>query len=183
MSLTTLSNPVTRDVVTLFHPLPASSADDLVFTTLLPPGSAGSPAHRHARVTERFEVLDGQVTFRIGHKTARPGVGDCLVVRPNTVHAFSNTSDQPAVLKCTVSPGRAFEEFLRGMHGAAVAGQTGPAGLPRDPRRLARLLIAADFHFPRVPMALQRILFRALAALGTPLFRHDRSSNPARKLT
>lgn len=164
--MTILPNPVTKDVVTLLPPLPESSGDDLVFTTLLPPGSAGGPPHRHARITERFEVLSGEVTFRIGPKTALLAAGHSLEVRPATVHGFRNTSDRPAVVKCTVSPGRDFEDFLRAMQAAAVAGQTNAAGLPRDPRQLARLLIAADFHFPLGPMALQRALFRALAALG-----------------
>jgi hypothetical protein len=65
-----------------------------------------------------------------------------------------------------LTPGAGFRNFLHGMQAAAEAGRTNAAGLPRDPRRLARLLLDADFHFPAVPMALQRTLFHALAALS-----------------
>jgi hypothetical protein len=70
------------------------------------------------------------------------------------------------VLRCTVTPGIGFERFLRGIQAAAESGRSTSAELPRDPRRLARLLLDADFHFPGLPMALQRGLFRALAALA-----------------
>jgi hypothetical protein len=69
-------------------------------------------------------------------------------------------------LRCTVTPGAGFEQFLRGMQAAAESGRANSAGLPRDPRRLARLLLDADFHFPGLPMGLQRVLFSAFAALA-----------------
>lgn len=166
MTDTVMRNPVTQDVVTLHSPRPTKPQDVLVFTTNLPAGAAGSPPHRHASLTETFEVLDGIVTFRIGETDRILVAGDTVIVRPNTVHGFRNASDAPAVLRCTVTPGAEFEQFLSGMQAAAEAGQTNAAGLPRDPRRLARLLLKADFHFPGLPMALQRKLFRALAALS-----------------
>lgn len=166
MTDTVLRNPVTQDVVTLHSPRRPSARGVLVFTTTLPAGATGSPPHRHARLTEAFEVLEGFVMFRIGKTVRVLEAGDTVTVRPNTVHGFQNASDVQAVLRCTVTPGAGFEQFLRGMQAAAEAGHTNAAGLPRDPRRLARLLLDADFHFPRLPMALQRRLFRALAALS-----------------
>jgi mannose-6-phosphate isomerase-like protein (cupin superfamily) len=169
MTDTVLNNPVTRDVVTLHTPGPTAARDCLVFTTVLPAGAAGSPPHRHDRLTEVFEVLEGCVTFRVGKAEHVLGAGETVTVRPRTVHGFRNASAAPAVLRCTVAPGAEFEQFLRGMQAAAEAGRTNAAGLPRDPRRLARLLLDADFHFPGLPMTLQRALFRALAALASPL--------------
>jgi quercetin dioxygenase-like cupin family protein len=163
---TVLRNPVTQDVVTLHSPLPTAAQDVLVFTTDLPAGAVGSPPHRHARLTEIFDVLEGFVTFRIGKTDRILQAGDTVTVRPGTVHGFRNASGERAVLRCTVTPGAGFERFLRGMQAAAEAGRTTAGGLPRDPRRLARLLLDADFHFPGPPMALQRRLFRALAALS-----------------
>jgi len=166
MTDTVLRNPVTQDVVTLHAPRPTGARDVLVFTTNLPSGASGSPPHRHSQLTEAFEVLEGFVTFRIGRTDRILQAGDTVTVRPNAIHGFRNASGAPAVLRCTVTPGEGFEKFLRGIQAAAEAGQTNAAGLPRDPRRLARLLLDADFHFPGIPMALQRTLFRALAALA-----------------
>jgi quercetin dioxygenase-like cupin family protein len=162
-----LRNPVTGDVVTLFDPLPRSPGDALVFTTLLPPGAAGSPPHRHARLTETFEVLEGSVEFRIGAATRSLPAGETVTIRPSRIHGFRNASAAPALLKCTVTHGARFARFLQGLQTAAETGAATAAGLPRDPRRLARLLLDADFHFPVLPMGLQRALFRALAALAS----------------
>jgi quercetin dioxygenase-like cupin family protein len=159
-------NPVTGDEVT-FLATPQDAAAPLVFTTRLPAGAAGSPPHRHARLTERFEVLEGAVLFRIGAADCTLTAGEAVTIRPHTVHGFRNASDAPALLGCTVTPGAGFERFLRGLQAAAVSGRAGAAGLPRDPRRLARLLLDADFHFPGFPMAMQRAAFHALAALPT----------------
>lgn len=166
MTDTVLKNPVTQDVVTLHSPGPTPARDVLVFTTELPARAAGSPPHRHARLTETFEVLAGSVTFRIGKTDRILGAGETVTVGPKTIHGFRNASGAPAVLRCTITPGSAFERFLRDMQAAAEGGHTTTAGLPRDPRRLAQLLLYADFHFPGLPMALQRALFRGLAALA-----------------
>ncbi len=159
-------NPVTGDQISLHAPLPVSGTDALVFTVLLPAGAAGSPPHRHWRLTETFEVLEGVATFRIGAIERALAAGESMTVRPNTIHGFRNGSTAPVLLRCTVTPGAGFEQFLRGMQAVAVSGRATAAGLPRDPRRLARLLLAADFHFPGLPMGLQRWLFRLLAALS-----------------
>lgn len=161
-----LRNPVTRDVVTIHTPGPTDTRDVLVFTTELPAGAAGSPPHRHSHLTEVFEVLDGCVTFRVGATERILAAGETVTIRPDTIHGFRNASAAPAVLRCTVTPGAGFRNFLHGMQAAAEAGRTNAAVLPRDPRGLARLLLDVDFHFPAVPMALQRTLFRALAALS-----------------
>jgi quercetin dioxygenase-like cupin family protein len=163
---TVLNNPVTRDVVTLHSPRPIRARDALVFTTELPAGAAGSPLHRHARLTETFEVLEGNVTFQIGKTERVLAAGSSVTVRPKTLHGFRNASNSPAVLRCTVTPGAGFEQFLLGMQAAAETGRANAAGLPRDPRRLARLLLDADFHFPGLPMGVQSVLFRALASLA-----------------
>lgn len=167
MTAAILRNPVTDDVVTLHAPLPTPALDELVFTTRLPAGAAGSPPHRHARLTEVFEVLEGCVTFRVGGTERRLAAGETLTVRPDTIHGFCNRSGAPAALRCAVTPGAGFERFLRGMQAAAEAGRVNAAGLPRDPRLLARLLLDADFHFPGLPMAMQRALFRGLASIAT----------------
>ncbi len=164
MTDTILKNPVTLDVVTLHSPRPTPARDVLVFTTELPAGAAGSPPHRHARLTETFEVLAGRVNFRVGKTDRILAAGETVTVRPGTVHGFRNASGVRAVLRCTVTPGSGFERFLRALQSAAEAGRTTTAGLPRDPRRLARLLLDADFHFPGLPMGVQRALFRVLAA-------------------
>lgn len=104
MTDTVLNNPVTRDVVTLHSPRPVRARDALVITTELPAGAAGSPLHRHARLTETFEMLEGCVTFQVGKTERALAAGSSVTVRPKTVHGFRNASNSPAVLRCTVTP-------------------------------------------------------------------------------
>jgi hypothetical protein len=144
--------------------LPKTATDPLTFTTRLPAAAAGSPPHRHAHLTETFVVLEGSVLFRHGSYDRTLGAGEAITVRPRTIHGFRNVSPAPACLRCTVTPGVGIERFLRGMQAAAESGRTNAAGLPRNPRQLARLLLDADFHFPGPPMGLQRRLFTLLAA-------------------
>ncbi|AOG12623.1 cupin domain-containing protein [Agrobacterium sp. RAC06] len=166
MTDTILDNPVTGDCTTLIEPLPNSPVEALTFVTHLAPGAAGSPPHRHSRLHEEFEVLEGEVEFAVNGNSRSLTAGQSIIVCPGTVHAFRNASGSAAVLRCTVTPGHAFERFLRGMHHAAITGQTNASGLPRDPRRLARLLLNADFHFPAMPMQVQRTVFRLFAAFA-----------------
>lgn len=160
-----LANPVTGHVTTILASPLSGDPGPLVFDLDLPAGAVGSPPHRHAVLRERFQVLDGMVEVLApgGHRVLGPGEG--VVVAPGETHAFRNASGAPARLRIEVSPGHDFERFLRATHCAAVVGRTSRLGLPRDLRALAILLLAADVRFAWAPMALQRILLRALAAL------------------
>ncbi len=163
---TILDNPITGDCVTLTEPLPKSSVKALIFVTRLAPGAAGSPPHRHSRLHEEFEVLEGEVELAVNGNSRSLTAGQSIIVCPGTIHAFRNASGSAALLRCTVTPGQAFARFLRGIHHAAMTAQTNASGVPRDPRRLARLLLNADFHFPAVPMPVQRAVFRLFAAFS-----------------
>ncbi len=161
--MSTLVNPVTGDEITLLE-RPRDDCGDLVFTTRLPAGAAGAPPHRHRSVAERFELLEGEIAFRLGGCARTLRAGDCVDVAPDVVHGFQNVSDAPALLRCTSTPGAGMLRFLLGMQAAAEAGATTAAGLPRDPRRLARLLLDADFLFAGLPAGPQQALFRLFAA-------------------
>lgn len=164
--MTVLKNPVPQDVVTIISSPSRGEGAELVFTTLLSAGAAGSPPHRHSILTEVFEVLEGEITLRLGQSVRVLRAKEIVTVHPNTTHGFRNASDAPALLRCTVTPGASFERFLRGLQIAAETGRTNSAGLPRDPRHLSQLLCDADFHFPGLPMRPQRALLRLLAALA-----------------
>ncbi|NUB45631.1 cupin domain-containing protein [Fertoebacter nigrum] len=166
MSDTVLKNAVTRDVVTLKSPHPTRKRNALVFTTEIPAGAAGSPLHRHSHLTGTLEVLEGCVTFQVGKTERVLAAGASMSVRSKTLHGFCDASNSPAVLRRTATPGVGFEQFLRGMQASAEAGRANAAGMPRDPRRLPRLLLDTNLHFSGLPMGLQRVLFSAFAALA-----------------
>jgi mannose-6-phosphate isomerase-like protein (cupin superfamily) len=62
----------------------------LIFIDLEPGG--GPLLHRHP-YEEIFIVLEGQVTFWVGHDTVEAGAGNVLVVQPGVPHKFVNSGD------------------------------------------------------------------------------------------
>jgi quercetin dioxygenase-like cupin family protein len=134
------------------------------------PGSS-VPEHFHPRLEERWEVVEGEVTFRVAGDARRAGPGDRLAAPPGVPHSFENTGSEPAYLRVEVEPPLMLQEFLEE---AAELNRTGgftDRGIPKGPRALLR---AADFTeryrdtavltFP--PPAMQRLVFPPLARLA-----------------
>jgi quercetin dioxygenase-like cupin family protein len=88
----------------------------------VPPGG-GPPPHRH-NFEETFSVLEGEIeaTFR-GVKSVVKA-GETLHIPANAPHQFHNSSDKPARLLCTCSPGGQEEMFIE--VGVQVATRTTP---------------------------------------------------------
>jgi mannose-6-phosphate isomerase-like protein (cupin superfamily) len=134
------------------------------------PGSA-VPDHFHPRLEERWEVVEGEVTFRVAGDERPAGPGDRLVAPVGVRHSFENTGSKPSYLRVEVEPPLMLQEFLEE---AAALNRTGKFTRGGIPKGLGALLQGADFTeryrdtavltFP--PPALQRILFPPLARLA-----------------
>ena len=99
-----LENPVTGEVL-IFHETAAQTGGELVrVETLVEPDGFVAAAHVHPAQTERFEVLEGTVAFRIGGETLIAGPGDVAVVSPGTPHRFWTRG--PARLASSARSGR-----------------------------------------------------------------------------
>jgi mannose-6-phosphate isomerase-like protein (cupin superfamily) len=125
---------------------------------VLPPRLAGPPPHRHSVETETFHVIDGALRVRVGSRHRDLGPGESITVPPWTLHGFSNPTDQPTRIRTEETPAGQLEEQFRAL---AAAGRLPPL------RTLARVNVAhgLSFHVHGVPGPLQRLLWRALAAL------------------
>jgi mannose-6-phosphate isomerase-like protein (cupin superfamily) len=82
------------------------------------PGST-VPDHFHPRLEERWEVVEGEVTFRVDGSERPAGPGDRLVAPVGVRHSFENTGSQPAYLRVEVEPALMLREFLE--EGAPLA--------------------------------------------------------------
>src|SRR3989442_4740366 len=98
----------------------ASDGDVLHADVWTAPGG-DVPAHHHPAQTERFEVVSGEVEFRIGRTRRRAGPGDRVVAEPGVVHAFKNTGEVAALLRVEVEPALRMQAFLE--EAAALARQ------------------------------------------------------------
>jgi quercetin dioxygenase-like cupin family protein len=163
-----LENPVTGEVL-IFHETASDSGGELVrVETIVKPDGFVAAAHVHPFQTERFNVFEGSVDFRVGRDVVRARAGDELVVPPGTAHQFWNAGDEEARFLMEVRPALKFESLIETMFTLAAQGKTGKRGLP-GPFRLA---VIAREHFDTVrlpfpPVALQR----AALAVGAPLGR------------
>jgi quercetin dioxygenase-like cupin family protein len=131
---------------------------------------ADVPEHLHPRLEERFEVVEGDVTFRVGGRKRAAGPGDRLVAEAGVRHAFENTGEAVAHLRVEAEPAFELQQFLEEAAALGRAGKYTRRGIPKGFRAALEL---ADFTeryrdltvltFP--PPALQRILLSPLARL------------------
>jgi quercetin dioxygenase-like cupin family protein len=131
---------------------------------------ADVPAHFHPSQVERFEVLAGEVRFRVGRRTHRAGAGDKVVAPARTRHSFKNIGRSEAHLLVEVEPALSLQDFLEEAAVLARAGKYTRLGIPKSLGAALELADLIERHrggtvmaFP--PPALQWFLISPLARL------------------
>ena len=133
----------------------------------VPPHSPGTPLHRHGRMTERFDVLDGTLSLCVDRRWHSVTAGDSVTVTAGQAHCYRNDSDAWVTFIAVVQPRMRFERFLRTWTGLANTARANRDGVPRNVLHLARCLQDADFTFAGAPAVLQRAVFACLVWIGT----------------
>jgi quercetin dioxygenase-like cupin family protein len=163
-----LTNPVTGETL-VFHATSAeTNGERVVVEAFVEPDGAVAAAHVHPAHEELFEVLAGELRFRIGKNTLVAKPGDRVLVPAGTPHKFENVGEQTAQFVCEVSPALGFEQLIETLFSLAADGKVSKKGMP-NPLRLA---VIARHHFddvrlPFPPAWLQRLGL----AFGAPLGR------------
>jgi quercetin dioxygenase-like cupin family protein len=172
----TLENPVTGERFTFTHTAASTGGELLAFDLGLAVGGAVPIPHVHPIQTERFEVVEGSVRFRIGLRTRVAGPGDVVEVAPGVLHSFANAGDGEARLHVEVRPALAMEQMLAEVVEMAEAGRMTQRGLPRNPLDLAVLARKYDqeAHAPLLTVGVQRLLLAPLVFSA-----RRRRANPA----
>lgn len=108
------------------------------------PDGGVSVAHYHPVMEERFEVLEGEVTFTADGDDVVARAGDPpVVVRPGVRHKFLNSGETEARVMTEADPGDPdLQEFLTRAAALARKGAYNRHGIPKGP---GALLEAADF--------------------------------------
>ncbi len=142
-----------------------SGGASLLLEIHLSAGARGSrPDHYHLRQSERFEVLDGQLHLHVGRDRRVLGPGDTAFVPAGVTHCYY-TTDSPVTARAELRPARAIERSLR------LSSAVGGAALYRNPLLIALALQQAEIYYPGVPLAAQRAVVAALAALARRIYR------------
>jgi mannose-6-phosphate isomerase-like protein (cupin superfamily) len=164
----TLTNPVTGEVL-IFHRTSAQTdGESVLVETIVRPDGFVAAAHVHPNQAERFEILEGLVTLRIGRDELVVGPGDVTVVSPGTPHRFRNAGDTDARFLCEIRPALQFESLIETMFTLAAEGKTNRRGFP-NPLRLA-VIARAHFDTVRLPFPPDGVQ-RAALAVGAPVGR------------
>lgn len=107
--------------------------------SILAPGFAGPPPHRHDKLHDMFYVLEGTLTLRLGKETRAAGAGTFVCVPPGIVHTFRNDSDGPVRLLNFNTPA-GWEHYMRDVAAEAQQG-------PLTPEVIGRVASRYDFEF------------------------------------
>jgi len=164
----TLRNRVTGETLVFRTTSGDTNGERVVVETFVEPNGAVAAAHVHPAQEERFEVLAGEVEFRLGKRKLVAKPGDRVLVPAGTPHRFRNVGEETAHFVCEVTPALGFEQLIETMFSLAEDGNVNRKGMP-NPLRLA---VIAKHHFgdvqlPFPPAWLQRLGL----ALGAPLGR------------
>ena len=164
----TVENPVTGERFTFTATAASTEGQLLAFDFALRAGGAVPMPHVHPEQSERFEVVEGEMRFRVGLRTVIAGPGDVLVVEPGVAHSFANAGEDEARLRVEVRPALAMEEMFADVIALAGAGRMNTRGMPRSPLDLALLARTYDreAHAPVLGRRLQRVLLAPLVALA-----------------
>jgi mannose-6-phosphate isomerase-like protein (cupin superfamily) len=173
----TIENPVTGERFTFSHTSAGTGGELLAFELGLRPGGAVPIPHVHPIQTERFEVVDGRMTFRVGLRKIHAEPGDVVDVPPKVAHSFANAGEEEAHLRVEVRPALAMEDMFTEVVGMARAGRMNRRGMPRSVLELAALARKYDqeAHAPFVGVRLLRLLLAPLVFLA----RHRRTNRTA----
>ena len=177
----TLENPVTGERFTFTDTAASTDGELLAFDFALKPGGAVPIPHVHPIQTERFEVTEGRMKFRVGFRTVIAEAGDVIEVAPGVMHSFANAGDTEAKLRVEVRPALKMEEMFAEVIAMAKAGRMTKRGLPRNPLDLATLARTYDMeaHAPLMSVGVQRALLAPLVAWA----RHPRAGTAVAALS
>ncbi len=163
-------NPVTGHRIVFRKTAQETDGELLQMEWIGRPGWRAGPVHVHSWQEERFEVLSGTLGSHVAgvERAHKPGDG-AVVVPAGVEHTVWNGGDEEVHALVELRPASSRSELmLETVFGLAQDGKLSKAGIPRNPLRLA--LIVHDYedqiYLARPPLAVQRVLFGALASVG-----------------
>jgi quercetin dioxygenase-like cupin family protein len=135
--------------------------------TRVRPGGAVSVAHRHPGCTERFEVLEGELTVQLDGRTSTLTAGESVTIPPGAAHHYANSSQKDVVYRFDVWPAARLEAMVVTLFALGVVGRTDDKGAP-SPLQMAVILDEYGDVLELVgpPRWLQRIVIPVLARIG-----------------
>jgi hypothetical protein len=131
------------------------------------PGARVVGEHLHPALTERFSVLQGELTVVRDGQRSTLRAGESAEIEPGVRHDWFNTAAVDAVVRVEVTPGERFAHMIETLFGLAREGHVNGKGMPN---LLQLALTAQEFAdvivFRKPPQPVQRVLFGALSPIA-----------------
>ncbi len=163
-----IENPVTGEHLLFLETSNETNGEYVLVECTVQPSGFVASAHLHPYQTERFEIEEGTVAFKLEGKEIVAGPGETVVVPAGSSHKFWNAGETEARFVCEVRPALQFEQLLETMFALANDGKTSKKGMP-NPLRLA---VIANAHFDDVRLPFPPAwMQRAGLAMGAPIGR------------
>lgn len=160
-------NPVTGERMTSIATSADTGGAHVEGRGFLPLGWQPPGVHRHPHQDERLTVVSGRLRVQIGDEERDLGPGESALLPRGVWHDFAVVGDEPAETIVRAEPALGLEMILATLVGLAKDGKTNDRGLPRP---LQGAVIGHFYwevaQFKKPPVAVQRIVLPALAALG-----------------
>lgn len=165
-----LVNPVTGEYSRILE-LPWQNPEGRASAELLAVvGSRVVGAHLHPGLTERFSVIEGELTVQLDGAIRTLHEGESAEIGPGRWHDWWNAADRDARVLVQVTPGARFAHLIETLFGLARLGHVDAKGMPN---LLQMAMIGREFsdtvQFKSPPPAVQKALFAALAPLAHAL--------------
>jgi quercetin dioxygenase-like cupin family protein len=187
-----LINPATK-LRTVFRKTAQDTGGELLQVDWIgSPGWTTGPDHVHPLQEERFEVISGKLGLRVEGVERVLEEGEALTAPAGSAHAAWNAGDGEVHALVDFRPALRTETAFETLAGLARDGKTNGAGAPRNPLLLALVLrhFEDEIYFVRPPLAVQRVIFGALAGVAWLLgyraeypYPYPRQSEPSRTAT
>lgn len=127
----TIENPTSGERIAFRQTAADTGGELLSFDLELSPDGHVPGMHIHPSQEERFEVVEGTMRFRMGHRKLIAGPGDVVVVPAGKRHKFANAGDEVARLRVEVRPALRMEQLFETAVALAKEGRTTSKGMPK----------------------------------------------------
>lgn len=158
----------------LNHPVAPKGPQTLPIECWSPPSNEREPNHTHPEQESRFEVLSGELAFRVAGREFRAGPGETVTVPPAVNHRFWNPTDTDAHYVQVFDPALDTRRFFEVLFRLVNEGKLGKGGMPK-PLHLPVLFRAfgREIRPWSPPWPVTRLAIAALAPVAALRGYHD----------
>ena len=168
-SADTIEAPTMGHRITWLTHTASTSGELLRFEFWMRAGASAPPLHVHPRQEERIEVVSGSVRSVSGGVERVLGPGETISSPPGELHTVRPAGADAALMIVEFRPALGFELFVERTFALDRSGRLNAKGRGNPLRMATTRPHEAEFFLPRIPVGLQRAMWRSMDRLGRRL--------------